>query len=712
MFGLVHRRLPFQHKGIYSLKKTHQWAFAIALALLCIVVPVAAQDTTLTLVNPVGGQIYYTTRDTIVIVRWTGVDDTVKVRLEYSPDDGRTWSKMADSAFGGQFAWNIRGIAPTSSYVVRVLQLRPPGAADNVIYSGHGSPVRDAWWSPSFDRVVSVAADAHIWDAQQSSAVPLVVVSVPRATYYSVRWSRDSTKIYTGSDDNTARVIDVATNTVSQTLTHPNTVSKVEIDPTGLWLFTKCDDNRVRVFNLPNTLVRATQSAGSTLDDIAINADGTKVLLCASEARIYGRTVGLSLAYAGHGVGVISGAYSPDGTKVCTVGGDATIRLWRASTAVQLWNVNDPQEGVRSVTFSPDGTLVAVGMSDSTITVWNVATGLRQSQFGGYSGAVRMVAFSPNGSLLAGASDDNFARIHELATNTTIRNLQHNDDVKVVRWNDEGDRLLTTSNDGTARIWQIREIVLQSDTSRTFSISPPPPAFARFVATGDTIDIQAFTTITVSLEGAQFLELSQIDSVRLRFSYDPSILFQTAASLPLENVINDVIIDSNGIRRSRQYFEIAVPLPLVNADLLTVAFQGTLGQDSVTALDIIRVDQMGAGPGMRVETRSTPILVRGICRLGGGPRMYTSLGTPLSVQALPAAEGIRVNVNLAESGPITMIVYDLRGKNLWSSTSTVNEESARFVERIIPRDILSGVSVLNVTTETQSTSTLLLEGTR
>ena len=155
-----------------------------------------------------------------------------------------------------------------------------------------------------------------------------------------------------------------------------------------------------------------------------------------------------------------------------------------------------------------------------------------------------------------------------------------------------------------------------------------------------------------------------------------------------------------------------MPLPLVNADLLTVAFQGTLGQDSVNALDIIRVDQMGAGPGMRVETRSTPILVRGICRLGGGPRMYTSLGTPLSVQAVPAAEGIRVNVNLAESGPISMIVYDLRGKNLWSSTSTVNEESARFVERIIPRDILSGVSVLNVTTETQSTSTLLLEGTR
>ncbi|MCX6140113.1 MAG: WD40 repeat domain-containing protein [Candidatus Kapabacteria bacterium] len=688
------------------------WAVGIALVFLLQALTLQAQDTTLTLKAPAGGEIFYTTRDTTVQIRWTGVDDTVNVRLEYSSDDGRAWQVISDTAAGGSFLWNIKGVQPSASYRVRVLQLRPPGAQDNVIYSGHSSPVADAWWSPSFDRVVSVAAEADIWDAQQSTSSPLVSLAVPRATYYSVRWSKDSTKIVTGSDDNTALVVDVASNTVTQTLTHPNVVSKVELDPTGLWLFTKCDDNRTRVFNLPGTVARATQNAGSTMDDMVVNADVSRVVLCATEARVYGRSVGLPLAFSLHTVGVISGAWSPDGTKVCTVGGDATIRLWNSTTAVQVWVANDAREGVRSVTFSPDGLLVATGMADSTVIVWDATNGQRRLTFGGYGGAVRMVAFSPDGALLAGASDDNFARIHEIATRKTIRNLQHNDDVGIVRWNAAGDRVLTTSRDGTARIWQIREIVLQSDTSGQFSIAPPPPSFARLTTSGDTLAIRDLTTINVRLEAAQFLDLARIDSLTLRFAYDPSILFRTASSVPLEKVIDDIVTDTNGIRRSKQYFEATVPVPLTDADLLNITFQGTLGQDSVTSLEIVRVDQIGTGPGIRIETRSTPILVRGICRLGGGPRLYTTLGTPLDVQAMSVKEGIRIRVNLAETGFAEMAVFDVRGNRVWHGTATPSEEVDRVLERVIPFDVVSGLVIFTVITPTQRASKLLLEGAR
>lgn len=694
------------------MRNTYVWTVGIVLTAMIAATNVFAQDTTLTLTSPVGGEIFYTTRDTTVDIRWSGVEDTVAVRLDYTIDNGRIWRVIADSAKGGSYLWNIKGISTSAAYQVRVSQLRPPGAQDNIIYSGHSNPVADAWWSPSFDRVVSVAAEAHIWDAQQSSSVPLSTLPAPRATYYSVRWSADSSKIVTGSDDNKAVVMDVRSNSVSQSITHPDVVTKVELDSTGQWLFTMADDNRVRVYNLPNGIARATHSAGSTLEDMVLNYQGLRVLLCANEARVYGRAVGLPLAFNEHEVGVISGAWSPDGTSVCTVGGDATIRLWNATTGVEAWNVNDPKEGVRSVVFSPDGLLVAVGMTDSTVTVWDVVTGQRRATFGGYSGAIRMVAFSPDGSLLAGASDDNFARIHDLSTNTTVRNLQHNDDVSVVRWNSAGDRLLTTSRDGTARIWQIREIVLQSDTSRTFTIAPPPPAFARFTSTGDTIELRGNTTITVALEGAQFLGLAQIDSVRLHMAFDPSMLFRIGASIPLENVFEDVVTDTNGVRRSRQYFEVTIPLPTSDADLFTVSFQGTLGQDSVTTLSVTRVDQIGRGPGMRVETRAEPILVRGICREGGGARLYTSVGTPLEIQSLPAAEGLRFRVLLAESGPTDLALYDLQGGCLWRGRASAEEEQSRQVDRIIPLNVVSGMAILSVVTSTQSASALVLEGAR
>lgn len=682
-------------------------------ALLCFALePSVAQTGTLTIESPVGGEQFYTNRATTILVRWRGVDDTISVRLEYSPDNGTSWKVIRDSASGLSYLWDIRGLATSTSYRVRVLQLRPPGAQDNIVYSGHGSPVADAWWSPSFNRVVSVSAEAHVWDASQSTAVPLTILPVPRSTYNSVRWSADSMRIVTGAGDNTARLVDVVANTLAQTFTHPDVVMKVELDPTGQWLFTKCSDNRVRVFNFPGSVARATHNAGSTLDDMAINADGSRVVLCAGEARVYGRASGLALGYSQHGVAVISAAWSPDGQTICSVGGDATIRLWNSTTALQNWSRSDAKEGVRSVAFSADGLLVAVGMSDSTITVWDVATGNRVHTFSGYKGAIRMVAFSPDGTLLAAASDDNFARVHELATNSTILRFQHNDDVNIVRWNATGNRLLTTSRDGTARIWQTLPITLQADTCGAFSIAPPPPSFARFLVSGDTVAIQDSTTITVRLDGAQNIDLSDIDSVRLRFSYDPSILLRTVASVPVSNVIDDIITDTAGIRRSRQYFECTLPMPFQDQDLMTVAFQATLGQDSITALSIIRVEQIGSGPGIPVETRIEPILVRGICRAGGGARLYTSLSTPLEVQASAVLGGVHIRVLLAETAAAEMALYDLQGRLVWSSTALASEQGSRELQRFIPRELISGLSIFIVSTPTDVKSMLIVEGSR
>lgn len=669
-----------------------------------------AQDTLLTLKAPVGGITYYTTRDTIVQITWGGVDDTIAVRLDYTSNEGRSWQPIADSAKGLSYPWNITALKPGNTYRVRVSQLRPPGAADQVVYTGHRGPVADAWWNPANTRVVSVAAEAHIWDANVSSNQPLQNLPTGRYEYYTVRWSADSTTIVTGSDKNTAEVVDVATNTIAASLAHGDWVTKVELDPTGSWLFTKCDDNKVRVYNIPNTTIRATHNAGSALLDIALNGDGTRVVLSADEARIHGRAGGFPLAFRRHLNGVISAAFSPDGSRVCSIGGDASIRMWNASTGVEIWNASDAKQGVRSVAFSPDGSLVAVGMSDSTVTVWRADGGQRTHTFTGYGGAVRMVNFSPDGSMVAGASDDDFARVHDLARSTTIANFQHGNDVRLARWSNAGDRILTASRDATARIWQVTPIVLQADTSGQFSVAPPPPSFVRFVASGDTLEIEQKTTITIRTEGSQFLGLADIDSVRLRLAYDPSMLFRTTSSVPFASILDANISDSNGINRSVQYLICTVPLDSVDKELMTITFQATLGQDSISSIRFDRIEQIGSGPGARIETRSDPILVRGICRQGEGPRLYNSLGGPLSIATRPAIDGVRVICILAETAPATLNVYDLSGRLVWSDRTSAAEESSRRMERLIPSSILSGVACATLSTSLQTVSTLLMEG--
>lgn len=675
--------------------------------------PAFSQDTTLKLVYPRGGEVLYTSRDSIVEIRWTGINDTLKVRLDYSTDNLRNWVVIADSVLGGTYSWNVARLTPSTSYRVRVAQVRPPASEDNVVYRGHSSPVVDAWWSPSFDQIVSAAAEVHVWDATRSSSTPITALPLPRSTYTSVRWSRDSSRIAVGDEDNQATVVNAISNTVASTFTNPSTISGVEFDTSSQWLFTRCDDNRVRVYNLPNTLPRATHNAGSTLEDMVVSPDGTRVLLCANEARVYPRVPGLPLAFSGHSVGVIGGAWSPTGNTICTIGGDATIRLWNSTTGVQIWSANDPREGVRSISFSQDGLFVAVGLSDSSVVVINAVTGTIINTFRGYKGAVRMVAFSPDGLLVAGASDDNTARIHEPSTDRTLFTLNHNNDVFVVRWNDLGDKLLTSSRDGTARVWQISQVTLQADTSGAFAIAPPPPAFARFTATGDTLNIEEETVITVSLEGAQFLDLAGIDSVRFRCTFDPSMLQRLQSSLPVKQFIDEIYSDTQGARRSRQIVEFeSILLPQNNQSLFTIRFRATLGQDTISALSMIRVDQIGNGPGIRIDTHSEPILVRGVCRESGTPRLYTSLGTPLSIENRPASGGVRLIFNLAEQGHTTLAGYDLLGRLVWTDSATRDEELARVCERFIPSVLFSGPLLVVVTSPTESLSQMVVQVTR
>lgn len=671
-----------------------------------------AQDPILTLDAPLGAVTYYTSRDTIVNIRWSGIDDTIAVQLDYTIDNGRNWVTIQDSAKGLTYDWNIKGLAPSTNYRVRVVQLRPAGANDNVIYSGHSSPVADAWWAPDNDRIVSVAGEAHIWDSRVTSNTPLGILPTGRATYYGVRWSSDSSKIVTCADDNLVKVVNVASNTIAQSITHPNEVTKVELDPTGNWLFTKCDDNRTRVFNLPSTTPQAVHNAGATMDDMVINADGTRVVTCAVEARVYGRKTGLPNSFTKHSIGVISAAFSPDGTKICTIGGDATIRLWDQITAVEAWSDTVRPEGVRSIAFSPDGTTVAVGMSDSTMTLWDAKNGASKGKIGGFGGAVRMVAFSPDGSMLAGASDDNFARVYDVASLNRINSFQHGNDVNVVRWSEHGDRILTTSRDGTARVWQVLPVILQADTSDAFTIAPPPPSFVRFTASGDTLNIRETTTISFRTEGSQYIGLADIDSVELRISYDASMLLRMSTSIPSTAVLDDVVTDAKGVRRVREVIFFRVPLDTVDKELFTMTLQATLGQDSVTYMTYDRITQIGTGPGTRIDKRSEPILVRGICRIGDGPRMFNPLGEPLVISGGIVPEGIRVRGTLSESASATIEVFDLLGRCVWTDCTTTSEETSRTFDRVIPDVMANGVGVVVIRSNTQRASAIIAGGVR
>jgi WD40 repeat protein len=129
-------------------------------------------------------------------------------------------------------------------------------------------------------------------------------------------------------------------------------------------------------------------------------------------------------------------------------------------------------DSVLSVAFSPDGKKAVTGSADNTIRIWDAESG--SATFGkelkrlgktvkvfrvsvpasGHAGYVNSVAFSPDGKKIVTSSSDKTARIWDAETGRELKKLKgHTEEVIPVAFSPDGKKVVTGSFDNTARIW-------------------------------------------------------------------------------------------------------------------------------------------------------------------------------------------------------------------------------------------------------------------
>ena len=176
-------------------------------------------------------------------------------------------------------------------------------------------------------------------------------------------------------------------------------------------------------------------------------------------------------------------AFSPDGTMVATASSDGTIRRWDAWTGEPIGEPV-PSRDARALSFSPDGSMLAAVSGEREPVLWNTASGKPVHRHEEHGSAATAVAFAPDGITVAVAHENGDVCVREARNGRPIGEpLAHENAIRVLEFDAGGGQLLTGSQAGEVRLWDVaRRVALVTLTHpgaiRCAAFRPGGGAFA------------------------------------------------------------------------------------------------------------------------------------------------------------------------------------------------------------------------------------------
>ncbi|HEV3116442.1 MAG TPA: protein kinase [Gemmataceae bacterium] len=152
--------------------------------------------------------------------------------------------------------------------------------------------------------------------------------------------------------------------------------------------------------------------------------------------------------------GMRTSAYSPDGQMLATGHWDGEIKLRDPLTGAERATLTGHAIGVNGLAFSADGTQLASAGLDRTVRLWDVKTLQERQVLLGHQGMVFSVGFFRHGGAIVSGGDDATARIWDLNTGKERLILKgHETAIEAVALSREDRLVVTGSQDGTIRFW-------------------------------------------------------------------------------------------------------------------------------------------------------------------------------------------------------------------------------------------------------------------
>lgn len=229
----------------------------------------------------------------------------------------------------------------------------------------------------------------------------------------------DGTRFISGSNDNTARIWDLATGETLTILEMPEDnelsdergVFGVDFLPDGDRVFTGDLGGFLYLWDITTgELLRQYEDINGVIYTVAVSRDGEMVLMGTSSGEAHLKLFDvesgkLLRTYLGHTIGIWQATFSPDGRTIVSASIDGTAAIWDLLVPGMIYKVDLPASGAGSdIAMHPDGkSFFEVGF-DGIIRMREIATGKIIRTFDENAGRWSLsLAVSPDGRYLISA---------------------------------------------------------------------------------------------------------------------------------------------------------------------------------------------------------------------------------------------------------------------------------------------------------------------
>ncbi len=279
----------------------------------------------------------------------------------------------------------------------------------------------------------------------------------------------DGLTAYSGGQDKTIRVWNLAEGRLLRTLSGPTPVTSLAIAVGGMTLFSGAPDGTIRWLDSADgrerLLLRGHNAAVTDLAVLASSAGAVRFASASEDgtARIWSVTPPATspLVLSGHKGAVRALALVPDGGTIVTGGDDGTVRLWGVKDGKERGAALATGHAgpILALAMSPDGKTILTGSADKTARLIARSDGKIIRALTGHNGPVRSVAFSPDGAQIATADAKGGLKVWDTATGVGVIAFGHTapggaaiQPLQKVAFRGAGS-LVSASGDGTLKTW-------------------------------------------------------------------------------------------------------------------------------------------------------------------------------------------------------------------------------------------------------------------